>query len=120
MMGSNFERMIEKLADCLQNSDVMAAEQQAKIAAMIMRSRLDRQMSQKEFAEFMGVSQSMVSKWESEDYNFTIESLAKICDKLNLELDIEMRPYSEAKSQYNQVSTWNVAPYINRLAGGVA
>ena len=67
-MGMKFEKMIERLADCLQNSDVIAAEQQAKIAATIAKNRVDMQMNQKEFAEFMGVSQSMVSKWESEDY----------------------------------------------------
>ena len=115
-MGTKFEKMIEKLADCLQNSDVIAAEQQAKIATLIMKNRVDRQMNQKEFAEFMGVSQSMVSKWESEDYNFTIESLAKICDKLNLELDVEMKPYSESKAQYAKPK-WNVSPGM--ITGGV-
>lgn len=118
-MKSKFENMIEQLAACLQNSDVVVAEQQAKIATIIMKNRLERQMNQKEFADFMGVSQSMVSKWESEEYNFTIESLAKICDKLNLELDVEMRPNSEAKMQYN-LPKWNVSPRINGIIGGVA
>lgn len=116
-MGMKFEKMIERLADCLQNSDVIAAEQQAKIAATIAKNRVDMQMNQKEFAEFMGVSQSMVSKWESEDYNFTIESLAKICDKLNLELEVEMRPHNEAKEQYGKIK-WNMSPGV--IIGGVA
>ena len=116
-MRMKFEKMIEKLADCLQNSDVIAAEQQAKIATLIMKNRVDRQMNQKEFAEFMGVSQSMISKWESEDYNFTIESLAKICDKLNLELDVEMKPCRESKAQYGKTK-WNVSPGM--ITGGVA
>lgn len=119
-MGSKFERMIEKMADCLQNSDIVTAEQQAKIAATIMQSRIDRQMNQKEFAEFMGVSQSMISKWESQDYNFTIESLAKICDKLNLELEIDMKPCREMRPKYNHAPAWNVSQYIDKLAGGVA
>lgn len=41
-------------------------------------------MSQKEFATYMGVSQSMVSKWESREYNFTTKALNEICKKLNL------------------------------------
>ena len=77
-MENKFENMIEKLAACLQNSDIVVAEQQAKIATTITKNRIQRQMNQKEFAKFMGVSQSMVSKWESEEYNFTIESLSLI------------------------------------------
>lgn len=29
----------------------------------------------------------MISKWESGEYNFTIEDLANICNKLNLDLE---------------------------------
>ena len=42
-------------------------------------------MTQKEFAKKLNVSQGMVSKWESEDYNFTIESLAQIAEKIRIE-----------------------------------
>jgi DNA-binding response OmpR family regulator len=52
-------------------------------------------LTQKEFAHLLGVSQSMVSKWESEDYNFTVEALANICDKLDWDLNICMRPRSK-------------------------
>ena len=38
----------------------------------------------------LNVSQGMVSKWESEDYNFTIESLAQIAEKLELNLEISL------------------------------
>lgn len=118
-MGNKFENMIEKLTDCLQSSDIIAAEQQAKIASIIMKNRIEREMNQKEFAEFMGVSQGMVSKWESQEYNFTIDSLARICDKLDLELDVEMKPNSKAKLKYNQVN-WTVAMSLNGKIGGVA
>ena len=52
-------------------------------------------MTQKAFAEFMGVTQAMVSKWESADYNFTIETIAQISEKLNFTFDIEFIPESE-------------------------
>ena len=45
-------------------------------------------MSQKEFAAYMGVSQGMISKWESREYNFTVRSLNEICQKLNLKFNI--------------------------------
>ncbi len=44
-------------------------------------------MNQKQFAEFMNVSQSMVSKWESTTYNFTIKSIISILTKLDIKMD---------------------------------
>ena len=63
----------------------------AKISAQIERSRLEKGMTQQEFAKYMGVSQGMISKWESREYNFTIKTLNEICEKINLELTIELQ-----------------------------
>ena len=63
----------------------------AKISAKIEKCRLDLGMTQKEFADYMGVTQGMVSKWESREYNFTIRSLNEICDKLGITLSLEMK-----------------------------
>ncbi len=54
-------------------------------------------MTQKEFAEYMDVSQGMVSKWESREYNFTIRSLNEICEKLHLSLNLDMQPVNMVK-----------------------
>ncbi|MDF2540123.1 MAG: family transcriptional regulator, partial [Herbinix sp.] len=78
-------------ADYLTPADLIAARLLAKISSTIVKKRIDLNLTQKEFAEFLGVTQGMVSKWESEDYNFTIEALANICEKLDLKLDIVMR-----------------------------
>ena len=43
----------------------------AKISSKILEERLSRNMSQKEFAKFMGVSQGLVSRWENGNENFT-------------------------------------------------
>jgi len=63
----------------------------ARISAKIERCRLDLGMTQIEFARFMGVTQQMVSKWESGDYNFTVRSLNEICQKLNLTFSVNIR-----------------------------
>ena len=52
-----------------------------------------------EFAEYMGVTQGMVSKWESREYNFTIKSLNEICEKLDLELSVCLNETS-IKNEY--------------------
>lgn len=90
------------MAESLTLADVVAAKLQAKIAVAIVRKRLELGMTQKEFAEKMQVSQGMVSKWESEDYNFTIESLAQIAEKLDLQLDISLTTESEKYKKLGQ------------------
>ena len=47
----------------------------------------------------MGVTQGLVSKWESRDYNFTIKTLNDICLKINLELSVRLEHPSE-KTEY--------------------
>lgn len=116
----NTNELAKAMAEQVTNSDIIAAEQLAAISATITKCRIDRKMNQAEFAEHIGVSQGMVSKWESQDYNFTIESLAKICDKLKLELNIEMK----SQQAYNQnikksMKKWN-HENILVYAGGVA
>ena len=37
-----------------------------------------------------GVTQGMVSKWESREYNFTIKTLNEICQKIDLELSVSL------------------------------
>ena len=64
---------------------------QAQIATAISTARIERNMNQKQFAEFMEVTQSQVSKWENGDFNFTIEKLCQIADKLDLECSVTLR-----------------------------
>ena len=52
-------------------AEVKTIVELAKISAQIERCRLEMSMTQQEFAKFMGVTQGMVSKWESREYNFT-------------------------------------------------
>ena len=84
-------------------AEVKSIVQLAKISAQIERCRLDMEMTQEEFAQYMGVSQGMVSRWENRDYNFTVKSLNDICQKLNLSLTMDMLPI-EAVKDYNVVN----------------
>lgn len=91
-MSKTKTKPLSELFDLFQNAvspaDFIAAKLLTKISTAITKARLEKNMTQKEFAEFLDVSQGMVSKWESSDYNYTIESLANICDKLDYEIDI--------------------------------
>lgn len=78
------------VVDGLSRTEIKSTVELARVSAMIERKRHDKEMTQKEFAAFMGVTQGMVSKWESRDYNFTIRSLNEICEKLGLNLLVEL------------------------------
>lgn len=86
-------------------SEVKATVELAKISAQIERGRLEKGMTQQDFAKYMGVSQGMISKWESREYNFTIKTLNEICEKINLELTIDLQKKCN-DSDYSVVK-WN-------------
>ena len=80
--------LLEILAEHLDDADIYAAIALAKVSATITKKRASLNMNQKQFADYMGVSQAMVSKWESGDYNFTIQTIANISSKLNYSFEI--------------------------------
>ena len=90
------------VSEGISKSEVKTIVELAKISAQIERCRLDMGMTQQKFAEYMGVTQAMVSKWESREYNFTIRTLNEICQKTNLKLFVSLdKPC--VKSDYNIV-----------------
>lgn len=72
----------------LSAGDKVEADMKAEIAMSIHSKRLGMNMTQKEFADFTGVSQTMVSKWESGEYNFSIDNLSRLMATLGLRLEI--------------------------------
>lgn len=89
------ETLISAFADVLSDADIKKAVLLSNMSAKIIEKRLELNMTQKEFADYLGVSQSMVSKWEGEDYNFTVGSLVDIFDKLDVEFDITFKKPTE-------------------------
>lgn len=87
------------VSEGLSDSEVKTIVELAKISARIERCRLEMGMTQKEFAEYMGVTQGMISKWESREYNFSIKTLNDICQKIDLELSVCLERTC-AKSNY--------------------
>mgnify|MGYP001668269269 CR=1 FL=1 len=69
----------------------------AHISARISKARYDMKMSQKEFADFMGVTQGMVSRWECSACNFTFQKAISIFTKLNIPFDISFNDKKEKR-----------------------
>lgn len=101
------------ISEGISEAEIKTTIELARISAKIERCRLDLGMTQIEFARFMGVTQGMVSKWESRDYNFTVRSLNEICQKLDLTLSVSIEKpclkndyivikWEEEKNKYNR------------------
>ena len=96
----------------LSQEEKMEADWLADIAIQIHTRRLEMGMTQGEFAKFNNVTQTMVSKWESGDYNFTIQTLAKVFSRIGLSVtfDVGERKAAHvavrAASEVKQISRW--------------
>ena len=88
--GNDLHSALSVFTDNLMPADYISAKAQAQISSSLVKYRIQNHLNQKEFADLLGVSQGLVSRWESSDYNFTIEKLADIAARLNMDLNISL------------------------------
>jgi len=82
----------EDLFSDLSDEEVAFGKLMAMVSIRISEEREKLKMSQSEFAEYMGVTQGMVSKWESGESNFSIHRIVNIFEKLGLEVSFSFSP----------------------------
>lgn len=97
------DKLVNVLTQGLSEEDLSNAILMADIAAEISISRIKMGMTQKKFAQYLGVSQGWVSRIERGDCNFTIETLTRILGKLGKKIsfqitDISREPMAEISS----------------------
>lgn len=96
-MSQGINDLIAGLTVSMSDEDIALYGLEGIICGEILSQRIKRNMNQKQFAEFMGVSQSMVSKWERCECNFTLSSLVHIASKLDIEIQ---SPFVSQKSEF--------------------
>ena len=65
-------------------------------------------MSQQDFAKHINATQSLISRWECGDYNFSINKIAEIAAKLDLNVDFKInkcQPITDNSSNDDMVTT---------------
>ena len=77
--------------------------------------RIEMKLDQKQFAKLLGVSQGMISRWESRTYNFTITTLINICEKLGLSFkpQITSKEVKESIVENSIFTIFKVIDYSN-------
>ncbi len=95
------------------------------ISAKIYTKRTRMGLDQKAFAKFLGVTQGMISRWESGTYNFSISTLISICEKLELVFEpyiadrdviienISFVPAKKAESVHKEWEDWKPTKFEN-------
>ena len=73
--------------DTLSPADVIASKLMAQVSTAITKERIKLGMTQAEFAQHIGVMQSQISRWEHGNYNFSLEKIADIAAKLDLDVN---------------------------------
>ena len=70
--------------------DVYSAEMEAYITNVLIQNRLRLGYNRKQFAKYLEVPLDKIIQWEDETYNFTLDELASLCEKLNLKPKVRL------------------------------
>ena len=76
---------------------------QDKIGNFIKSIRLDNNLTQKEFADKLGVTYQAVSKWENGKNIPDIAILKQICDEYNIDINEILNGEKKKKKKYNPI-----------------
>ena len=74
------------------------------LADTLRKLRTEKGLTQTQLANLMYVNKATISKWESGEYNFTINTLNEICDKLGLDFNPEPYDPYRAKNQFKIIN----------------
>lgn len=100
---SDINDLLSAVSGSMDAEALYLAGMQGLIAAEISMKRQELGISQKELAEKLGVTQALVSRWETGGVNFTLSTLVKIACTLGLELQSPIVP-----SGNNRYSAGNI------------
>lgn len=89
-INNGISDLLQELSASLSPAKIVKSYLDAKISADIIKIRIGKGMSQKEFADKIGVTEKQVSRWESGTCDYNTSTLAKITAALDLNCNIEL------------------------------
>lgn len=92
---ATLDDLITAIAENMSQSNLLETVVCLETGDVIRKARKHLGLSQEEFSKKMNVTQSLVSRWESGNCNYTVETLAKIAVELGLTLNC---PLTESKA----------------------
>ena len=124
--------LIDALTQNMTTVDIAQTALHIELSQKIRKARKKLGMSQKDLAEKMGVKQSLVSRWESSECNYTIDTLVEIADALGLSVRCPLT-FNESvppgvkwnfllcrfRIPHDLMSMWRADRFLNRITKGV-
>lgn len=109
----NDSGLFESLTSDMTAEDVALATLQGVIAGEIMIKRQQLGMHQSDLAEKLGVSQGLVSRWESGETDMKLSTLVRIASALDLEMQIPFVMPAPPRKSYggNVISFSDIQKY---------
>ena len=74
------------------------------ISVALVDYRIAHHLSQKQLADKLGMSQAMISKYESGDNNFSLKTLFELLGKLKIDFDLHIGKESDAGESPTSIS----------------
>lgn len=107
------ENLVEELAQPMSTTEIAELTIQLQIGKVIKEARKAKHFTQTAFANVMGVTQSMVSQWESGECNFTLHTLISIGEVLGLSVRNPLTTSSNLKCTKIDVGFQSIYPKLN-------
>ena len=116
--------LIDALTQNMTTVDIAQTALHIELSQKIRKARKKLGMSQKDLAEKMGVKQSLVSRWESSECNYTIDTLVEIADALGLWKSVPPGVkwnflLCRFRIPQDLISKWRADRFLNRITKGV-
>ena len=97
-MGRTYKEFLdEKLKDPEFKKEWDELEPEFQLIKAMLQGREEQNLSQRQLADRIGVTQSDISKIESGEANPTLETLKKLAKGLGMNLSISFTPITKAK-----------------------
>ena len=112
--------LIDELADDKTKELLGLDDILVEISLKLINFRLSKNLSQKQLAEKLQISQSMVSKLESGDYNPTVEQLWRLSRKLGWKFELLLESGEVETNIWNtneQVVTSDIEEELANIIG---
>lgn len=114
MNSNNWEQLLSALTETMSTQDLQLSVIQSDLATALIRRRSALGMTQTQFAEFLGVKQSQVSKWEKGEINFTLSKLVQIAGSLDLNLTVKLGSSHSIVSNEYRTKKGNNILYLHK------
>lgn len=86
----NAGEYLDKLYAYMCTSKLYYYDIQYMFSTTLLEYRLKYSLTSKDMASYLEVSPSMLSNYESGDYDFSLSQICDICEKLNLKLNLSI------------------------------